>query len=188
MINKLLLSAAIVLSGATTIEAAQKKSAKVEKQLAAQCDAGLRSITEDAARAHVYFLADDLLEGRRAGERGSRIAKQYIISQIRQAGLKPFLGDSYEQSFEACAVQKLKRGVRYFVEADSVAEIKKQVHRTMYLSNVLAVLPGKKSDEMVVVGAHLDHEGVYNDIEGDKIYNCADDNAGAHYRVRILGR
>ena len=50
MINKLLLSAAIVLSGATTIEAAQKKSAKVEKQLAAQCDAGLRSITEDAAR------------------------------------------------------------------------------------------------------------------------------------------
>ena len=80
MINKLLLSAAIVLSGATTIEAAQKKSAKVEKQLAAQCDAGLRSITEDAARAHVYFLADDLLEGRRAGERGSRIAKQYIIT------------------------------------------------------------------------------------------------------------
>ena len=177
MINKLLLSAAIVLSGATTVEAAQKKSAKVEKQLAAQCDAGLRSITEDAARAHVYFLADDLLEGRRAGERGSRIAKQYIISQIRQAGLKPFLGDSYEQPFEACAVQKLKRGVRYFVEADSVAEIKKQVHRTMYLSNVLAVLPGKKSDEMVVVGAHLDHEGVYNDIEGDKIYNGADDNA-----------
>lgn len=177
MINKLLLSAAIVLSGATTIEAAQKKSAKVEKQLAAQCDTGLRSITEDAARAHVYFLADDLLEGRRAGERGSRIAKQYIISQIRQAGLKPFLGDSYEQPFEACAVQKLKRGVRYFVEADSVAEIKKQVHRTMYLSNVLAVLPGKKTDEMVVVGAHLDHEGVYNDIEGDKIYNGADDNA-----------
>ena len=30
----------------------------------------------------------------------------------------------------------------------------------MYLSNVLAVLPGKKTDEMVVVGAHLDHEAV----------------------------
>ena len=176
MINKLLLSAAIVLSGATTVEAAQKKSAKVEKQLAAQCDAGLRSITEDVARAHVYFLADDLLEGRRAGERGSRIAKQYIISQMRQAGLKPFF-DSYEQPFEACAVQKLKSGVRYFVEADSIAEIKKQVHRTMHLSNVLAVLPGKKTDEMVVVGAHLDHEGVYSDLEGDKIYNGADDNA-----------
>ena len=177
MINKLLLSAAIVLCGATTMEAAQKKSAKVEKQLAAQCDAGLRSITEDAARAHVYFLADDLLEGRRAGLRGSRIAKQYIISQIREAGLKPFLGDSYEQPFEAVAAQKLKHGVRFYVDADSVAEIKKGVYQQMKLSNVLAVLPGKKADEMVVVGAHLDHEGMYPDVEGDNIYNGADDNA-----------
>lgn len=47
----------------------------------------------------------------------------------------------------------------------------------MALSNVLAVLPGKKTDEYVVVGAHLDHEGVYNDLAGDKIYNGADDNA-----------
>ena len=47
----------------------------------------------------------------------------------------------------------------------------------MALSNVLAVLPGKKTDEYVVVGAHLDHEGVYNDVAGDKIYNGADDNA-----------
>ena len=177
-----LLSVAAAFVLATPANAANSKASKNStkvnaKQIAAQCEAGLSSITEDAARAHVYFLADDLLEGRRAGERGSRIAKQYIISQIRQAGLKPFLGDSYEQPFEACAVQKLKRGVKYFVEADSIAEIKKQVHRTMNLSNVLAVLPGKKTDEMVVVGAHLDHEGVYSDIEGDKIYNGADDNA-----------
>ena len=177
-----LLSVAAALVLATPANAANSKASKNStkvnaKQIAAQCEAGLSSITEDAARAHVYFLADDLLEGRRAGERGSRIAKQYIISQIRQAGLKPFLGDSYERPFEACAVQKLKRGVKYFVEADSIAEIKKQVHRTMNLSNVLAVLPGKKTDEMVVVGAHLDHEGVYSDIEGDKIYNGADDNA-----------
>lgn len=81
MINKLLLSAAIVLSGATTIEAAQKKSAKVEKQLAAQCDAGLRSITEDAARAHVYFLADDLLEG--AVQASAVRASQSSISSHR---------------------------------------------------------------------------------------------------------
>ncbi len=176
-LNVMLLSAVMLAGTHSTAFAAQKKTVKESKQTIEQRAAGLNSITEDAARAHVYFLADDLLEGRRAGERGSRIAKQYIISQIRQAGLKPLLGDSYEQPFEACAVQKLKRGVRFFVEADSIAEIKKQVHQTMYLSNVLAVLPGKKSDEAVVVGAHLDHEGTYNDIEGDKIYNGADDNA-----------
>lgn len=173
-----LLSMAATLVFTASAQASSPRNGKVSaKQVASQRDAGLRSITEDAARGHVYFLADDLLEGRRAGERGSRIAKQYIISQIRQAGLKPFLGDSYEQPFEACAVQKLKRGVKFFVEADSVAEIKKQVHQTMYLSNVLTVLPGKKTDEYVVVGAHLDHEGMYSDVDGDKIYNGADDNA-----------
>lgn len=41
------------------------------KLLTRQKEAGLATITENAARAHVYFLADDLLEGRRAGQRGS---------------------------------------------------------------------------------------------------------------------
>ena len=177
-IRTVIMSSAVVMAAMTTNAfAAKKNAAKANKNLTAQIEAGMRSITEDAARAHVYFLADDLLEGRRAGERGSRIAKQYIISQIRQAGLKPLLGDSYEQPFEACAVQKLKRGVRYYVNADSIANIKKGVYQSMALSNVLAVLPGKKTDEFVVVGAHLDHEGVYNDLAGDKIYNGADDNA-----------
>ena len=177
-IKTVILSSAVVMAAMTTNAfAAKKNAAKANKNLTAQIEAGMRSITEDAARAHVYFLADDLLEGRRAGERGSCIAKQYIISQIRQAGLKPLLGDSYEQPFEACAVQKLKRGVRFYVNADSIANIKKGVYQSMALSNVLAVLPGKKTDEFVVVGAHLDHEGVYNDLAGDKIYNGADDNA-----------
>lgn len=173
-----LLSVATALALAAPATATNRNAAKISsKQAMAQREAGLKSITENAARGHVYFLADDLLEGRRAGERGSRIAKQYIISQIRGTGLKPLLGNSYEQPFEACGVQKLKRMPRFFVEADSVAEIKKQVHQTLSLSNVLAVLPGKKGDEYVVVGAHLDHEGMYKDIDGDKIYNGADDNA-----------
>ena len=177
-IKTVIMSSAVVMAAMTTNAfAAKKNAAKTNKNLTAQIEAGMRSITEDAARAHVYFLADDLLEGRRAGERGSRIAKQYIISQIRQAGLKPLLGDSYEQPFEACAVQKLKRGVRFYVNADSIANIKKGVYQSMALSNVLAVLPGKKTDEYVVVGAHLDHEGMNPELVGDNIYNGADDNA-----------
>ena len=147
------------------------------KLLARQKEAGLATITENAARAHVYFLADDLLEGRRAGQRGSRIAKQYIISRLREAGVKPLFGDTYEQPFQAYADQKLKRGVRFYVDADSIAQIKKHVHQRMDLSNVLGVIPGRRSDEIVVVGAHLDHEGMYADVAGDNIYNGADDNA-----------
>ena len=137
----------------------------------------LRSITEDAAKAHVYFLADDLLEGREAGKRGSQIARQYILSRIREAGLLPVSGDSFLQPFEAVGRSVLHRRPRYYVEADSVALIKKQEHCILLLANVLAMIPGKKTDEYVVVGAHYDHEGMNPDLDGDKIYNGADDNA-----------
>jgi len=40
-------------------------------------------------RAHVTFLADDLLEGREAGTRGYDIAANYIASQFALLGVKP---------------------------------------------------------------------------------------------------
>lgn len=109
----LLLSAVALATFSTNAFATQKKGTKTNRNTKARIETGMRTITEDAARAHVYFLADDLLEGRRAGERGSRIAKRYIESRIREIGLKPLLGDSYEQPFEACGVQKLKRSPRF---------------------------------------------------------------------------
>lgn len=173
-----MLATALTMSLAIPLNAPAKTvKVKNNKQAEAQKVAALATITEDAARAHVYFLADDLLEGRRAGQRGSRIAKQYIISQLRQAGVKPMPGCQYELPFEACAEQKLKRGVRYYVEPDSIVKIKKGTHQTMHLGNVVGMIPGKNTSEYVVVGAHLDHEGMYPDVEGDNIYNGADDNA-----------
>ena len=48
---------------------------------------------EDAAaqriRAHVEFLASDLLEGRDTGSRGHEIAANYVASEFRQLGLTP---------------------------------------------------------------------------------------------------
>ena len=174
----IILSTVVLATMATTNAfATHKKATKTNKNTETRIEAGMRTITEDAARAHVYFLADDLLEGRRAGERGSRIAKRYIESQIRELGLTPLIGNSYEQPFEACGAQRLKRSPRFYVNADSIAKIKKGVYQSLALSNVLAVLPGRKGDEYVVVGAHLDHEGLYADMAGDGIYNGADDNA-----------
>ena len=40
-------------------------------------------------KAHVTFLADDLLEGREAGTRGHEIAAKYIAAQFELFGLKP---------------------------------------------------------------------------------------------------
>ena len=43
----------------------------------------------DRIRAHMSFLASDLLEGREAGTRGYDIAAQYAASQFAQLGLTP---------------------------------------------------------------------------------------------------
>jgi len=43
----------------------------------------------DRVKAHVAFLADDLLEGRDTGSRGHEIAARYVASQFAAAGLQP---------------------------------------------------------------------------------------------------
>ena len=49
----------------------------------------IESIREGVLRAHLKFLADDLLEGRWPGSRGDRLARRYIASQFEALGLKP---------------------------------------------------------------------------------------------------
>lgn len=53
---------------------------------------------ERRARAHLTFLADDLLEGRGTGTRGHALAAKYVATQFRRLGLEPGANDhSYEQ-------------------------------------------------------------------------------------------
>ena len=47
------------------------------------------SIDGEHIRAHVRFLADDLLEGRGPGLRGRELAAKYIATQFALYGLKP---------------------------------------------------------------------------------------------------
>ena len=47
------------------------------------------TFTPDRVRAHVEFLADDLLEGRDTGSRGHEIAAKYVATQLESFGLKP---------------------------------------------------------------------------------------------------
>ena len=47
------------------------------------------SLAAERIRAHVEFLASDLLEGRDTGSRGHEIAANYVASEFRQLGLTP---------------------------------------------------------------------------------------------------
>jgi hypothetical protein len=51
----------------------------------------------EAFRAHVTFLADDLLEGRDTGSRGYEIAASYVATRFQALGLKPGNNGSWYQ-------------------------------------------------------------------------------------------
>lgn len=49
----------------------------------------LRDVTANRVKARIQFLADDLLEGRGTGARGSEIAARYIRGEFKEDGLEP---------------------------------------------------------------------------------------------------
>lgn len=54
-------------------------------------------ITPDTMRAHVEFLASDVLEGRETGTRGYDIAAEYVATRFRAIGLQPPSADGWFQ-------------------------------------------------------------------------------------------
>src|SRR3954471_4956291 len=52
-----------------------------------------QAVDSNVFRAHLGFLADDALEGRRPGTRGGELAAKYIAAQFERLGLQP-AGDS----------------------------------------------------------------------------------------------
>src|SRR5712692_2681303 len=61
----------------------------VSTRLPSAAFAAMQKIDPERIRAHVRFLADDLLEGRGTGQRGGDIAAEYIATQFALDGLKP---------------------------------------------------------------------------------------------------
>lgn len=118
----------------------------------------IHSITADALRGHVSFLASDLLEGRATPSRGLDIAAEYLASQFRRAGVAPAGVEGYFQSGRV----RLPKG------------------REVWGRNVAAVIRGADPalrETYVIVSAHYDHIGMLEQGEGDRIFNGANDNA-----------
>lgn len=92
-VSSLLLFLAVPLLSAqeTKPSAAMAHLSLEAKAIAAKLDA-------NRMRAHLKFLASDLLEGRGTGQRGGEIAAEYVATQFELAGLKPAaVGGSYFQ-------------------------------------------------------------------------------------------
>jgi len=76
--------------------------------VAAQAQAAAPTFAPERFRAHVEFLADDLLEGRDTGSRGHEIAARYVASQFEALGLKP--GGDNGTWYQRITFQRTTRG------------------------------------------------------------------------------
>lgn len=146
----------------------------------------LNTINRSSAEATINFLASDELQGREAGFHGSRVTSEYIVSLLQWMGVSS-LADSYFQPFDAYRKERQKKG-RLEVHPDSIAKLKQEVHQKLSMRNVLGMIPGKNTKEYVIVGAHFDHLGIDPVLDGDQIYNGADDNASGVSAVLQIAR
>jgi hypothetical protein len=129
---------------------------------AARASAG---ITPDRVFEIVAFLAADSLRGRDTPSPGLETAAAFLATQHRSFGLDP-AGD--RDSF----FQRYPFQPRRFDRAPSATPD--------FVPNVVAVWRGSDpslQNEYVVLSAHFDHVGVGRPVNGDSIYNGADDNA-----------
>ncbi len=73
-------------------------------------------VLEAPMRAHLAFLADDLLEGRGTGQRGGDLAVRYLEAQMAAQGLQPVKNGSYLQKVPLHGIQTLKERTSLRIE------------------------------------------------------------------------
>ena len=154
-----------------------------------------RPTTAADVRRILFPLADDSMRGRMTASPGEAMAARFIASEMQRIGLTP-LGDSGYFQRVPIAIVPLnppRRGrtervmlVGSFAERDTFPEAQRRTS-----VNVLGILPGADSalkHEVVLIDAHFDHVGVGTPVNGDSIYNGADDDASGTTAVLEIAR
>jgi len=123
----------IVLTLSIILSAAQAPSRKPQPatssaRLPTTDIRALQKIDPQHIRAHVRFLADDLLEGRGTGQRGGDIAAAYIATQFALDGLKPVGdADTYFQKVPMVGVTTMPETTFSFVSSDGSTTVLKHL-------------------------------------------------------------
>jgi len=110
------------------------------------------NISEAALRAHIQFLADDLLEGRGPGSRGDHITQKYLATQFQSFGLQP-AGEngSWFQSFPLVGVQTHSPAHVIFHNADRSLQLQR-TEDFVFASGKPKAQSGFQDAELVFVG------------------------------------
>ena len=124
-------------------------------------------------------LAADSMMGRAIGTLGSAVAARVIAAEFDDAGVTPAGTSGYVQEIAAARVTLPGGGFRVVV-AEAAETLPDSVKEFISDRNLIGIVPGsdpRVADEVIVVGAHFDHVGVGFSVDGDSIYNGADDDA-----------
>ncbi|OIQ21139.1 MAG: peptidase M28 [Flavobacterium sp. MedPE-SWcel] len=118
-------------------------------------------ISENHIAETLQFLSSDALEGRDSGSEGIEKAAQFLEGVFTENNIKPYF-ETYR---------------------DTISNYDKPAY------NIVGYLEGNDpvlKNEYVVIGAHYDHIGMAKKMDGDVIYNGADDNASGTTAVTEL--
>ncbi|UCH97111.1 MAG: hypothetical protein JSV88_09740, partial [Candidatus Aminicenantes bacterium] len=86
-------------------------------------------------KAHLKFLADDLLEGRKPGTKGGDLAALYIAKQFESIGLKPISDEQeYFQMVPAIGFSTDYQSVQFTIKANKKKEMLKPFDEVVLLS------------------------------------------------------
>src|SRR6185436_19392560 len=89
----------------------KKKSPKLSKA---------DNLTVTNLQANIGYLADDKLEGRRAGTNGEKLAGEYISQKFKEAGLQPKGSDGFFQSFEIYDGKQINTATHFIINENAL--------------------------------------------------------------------
>jgi len=148
----------LVLSSAGLSQTAKRKVVRSQTPAAI--------ISEKSVRKYMQALASDEMRGRGSATADELTAAKYIAAQLKLLKIKPAGDDGgYLQTVK---FQRRTRGAPDAAPKDAVT------------TNVIGILRGrdpKLAKETILLSAHLDHLGIGREVNGDSLYNGADDDA-----------
>jgi len=124
------------------------------------------TVTEQSVRKYMQALAGDEMRGRASASADELEAAKYIAAQLKALKIEPAGDDGgYLQTVK---FTRRRRGAPDAPGTESVT------------TNVIGIIRGRDATlakETILLSAHFDHLGVGKEVNGDKIYNGADDDA-----------
>jgi len=136
-------------------------------------------VAKSQVEAVMSALADDSMEGRMTSSRGAAKAAAFIAQQMSAVGLVAAGDSGYFQRVPIALTRRANGQERLtLVTGFAALDTFPADHRKPGV-NVVGMIRGSDpavSKEVVLVDAHYDHLGVGKAVNGDSIYNGADDD------------